>query len=316
MFHGSKQEQRDSTQLYAADQVKNVVANCGIDIVREEENWIDIFCPYHHNVRTSSAGLNKEHGTFNCFSCGTTATLEEFVMFVGNKTYFEAVRFIDSYKKDMNVLAFLQSKLNAEPEYPEFDKYLIDKYNQEALVNIRSVQYLKGRGINKESVEKFKIGYILEEDMICIPIHMPNGKCVGLVQRSIEGKIFKNTPGLPKSKTFFNIQNAKKHDGIFVVESSFDAIRIEQAKGHAIATLGANITKGQIEILDKYFNKVFVIGDNDEAGKEMAKKMADKLPRITRSAILPDSYKDVSEMKQDTLTEYISNIDNHVLIGI
>lgn len=316
MLQRSRQEQSNPTSHYSGDHVKNVVANCGIEIVREEENWIDIFCPYHHNVRTSSAGLNKEHGTFNCFSCGTTATLEEFVMFVTNKSGLEAMRFIDKYKENVNVLEFLQSKLKAEPEYPEFDNELIVKYNQEALINPRSIAYLKNRGITKQSVEKFQIGYIQEEDMICIPIHMPNGRCVGLVQRSVEGKIFKNTPGLPKSKTMFNIHNSKMHDGIFIVESSFDAIRIEQAGGYAIATLGANIASGQLEIVKKYFNKVFVIGDNDDAGKEMAKKMIEKLPRITRSVILPDSYKDVSEMKQEQLTEYISKIDSHVLAGI
>lgn len=316
MFFGDKQKQRDFASFYADDQVKNIVVSCGIDIVREEENWIDIFCPYHHNVRTSSAGLNKEHGTFNCFSCGTTATLEEFVMFTTQKTYFEAVRLIEDQGKNKDLLAFVQSKLNSEPQYPEFDMSLINKYNKEALTNIRSIQYLKNRGISKQSVEQFLIGYIKEEDMVCIPIHMPNNLCVGLVQRSIEGKIFKNTAGLPKAKTLFNIQNAKRHEGIFVVESSFDAIRIEQAGGHAVATLGANISSGQIEIIKKYFNKIFVIGDNDDAGKEMNQKMIEKLPNITRSAILPDSYKDVSEMEQQKLTEYIFEIDNHVLVGI
>ena len=316
MLYGDKQEQRNSTHIYTSDQVKNVIANCDIDIVREEENWIAIFCPYHNNVRTSSAGINKEHGTFNCFSCGTTATLEEFVMFVTGKTGLEALRFIDKEKQGINVLAFLQDKLKAEPEYPEFDNELIIKYNQEALINSRSIAYLKNRGITKQSVENFQIGYITEEDMICIPIHMPNGRCVGLVQRSIEGKIFKNTPGLPKGKTLFNIHNNKMHDGIFIVESSFDAIRIEQAGGYAVATLGANISSGQLEIIKKYFNKVFVIGDNDDAGREMAKKMIDKLPNVTRSVILPDGYKDVSEMEQEKLTEYISKIDSHILVGI
>lgn len=316
MLYGNKQEQGNFSFHYADDQVKNVVLNCGIDIVREEENWIDIFCPYHHNVRTSSAGLNKEHGTFNCFSCGVTATLEEFVMFVTGKNGLEALRFIDKEKGNTDVLSFLQNKLQIESEYLEFDRNLIEKYNQEALTNPRSIQYLKGRGINKESVEKFQIGYILEEDMVCIPIHMPNAKCVGLVQRSIDGKTFKNTTDLPKSKTMFNIHNAKKHDGVFIVESSFDAVRIEQAGGHAVATLGANITSGQVEIVKKYFNKVFVIGDNDDAGKKMAEKMVTKLPKITRPVILPDRYKDVSEMEQNTLTEYISRIDNHILVGI
>jgi DNA primase len=315
MFSGNRQKPSNSESFYAGDQVKNVVLNCGIDIVREEENWIDIFCPYHHNVRTSSAGLNKEHGTFNCFSCGTTATLEEFVMFTTSKSYFEAIRLIDQQKENQDLLTFLQNKIS-EPEFPEFDMDLIKKYNQAALLGERAAKYLMGRGIKKQSVERFLLGYIQEDDMISIPVHMPNGKCVGLVQRSIEGKVFKNTPGLPKSKTMFNIQNAKRHDGVFVVESSFDAIRIEQAGGHAVATLGATVSSKQLDLIQKHFNKIFVIGDNDDAGKEMVTKMMDKFPKIVRPVSLPLEYKDVSEMKHERLTEYISNIDNHILVRI
>jgi len=42
----------------------------------------------------------------------------------------------------------------------------------------------------------------------------------------------------------------------------------------------------------------------------------EKLPNVTRSVILPDGYKDVSEMEQEKLTEYISKIDSHILVGI
>jgi DNA primase len=312
----SRQEQGSPTTYYAGDQVKNVVLACGIDIVREEENWIDIFCPYHHNVRTSSAGINKNHGTFNCFSCNTTASLEEFVMSVTGKSYFEAIRLVDLNKENFGVAEILSRQLKKEPEYKEFDPELIDRLNNSALSNVRAKDYLLGRGINRESVVRHKIGYSEKEDMITIPIHMPNGTCVGIVGRSIVGKVFKNSVGMPKGKTFFNIHNAKRHDGVFVVESSFDAIRIEQAEGHAIASLGANISNTQMSLLKKYFNKIFVIGDNDDAGKEMVKKILEKLPNAARCVMLPDEYKDVSEIKHETLQGYISKINNHTLVRI
>ena len=66
---------------------------------------------------------------------------------------------------------------------------------------------------------------------------------VGFVARSVEGKDFKNTPKLPKSKVLFNLHRAKIYDSVYVVESSFDAIRLDQCGIPAVATLGSNVSK-------------------------------------------------------------------------
>jgi DNA primase len=152
--------------------------------------------------------------------------------------------------------------------------------------------------------------------MVTIPIYSPDDVCIGFVGRSIEGKDFKNTVGLQRSKTLFNLNRSKRHDGVFVVESSFDAILLDQVGANAVATLGATISTKQIELIQKYFNKVFVIGDNDDAGKEMARKIVERLPNIAININLPDRYKDISDIEKEKLTEYISKIDNHILVGI
>lgn len=313
--------QRDSQkqafdEYYAGDQVSRVLTACGVEIVHEEDNWLDIFCPYHNNFRTRSAGVNKSSGKFNCFSCGATYSLVELVMFVTGRSFFESSRLIDSKKETGDINSFLDKVLKKEPEFIEFDINMIDMLHENLLSNERAIGYLKSRRINKQSAEKFKIGYSEKQDMITVPVHSPDDICIGFVGRSVEGKEFKNSTGLLKSKTLFNLNRSKRHDGVFVVESSFDAILLDQLGANAVATLGATVSNKQIELIKKYFNKVFVIGDNDEAGKEMANKMAERLSNIAININLPEGYKDVSDIETEKLTEYISKIDNHILIGI
>jgi DNA primase len=149
--------------------------------------------------------------------------------------------------------------------------------------------------------------------MVTIPVYSPDGICLGFVGRSVEGKRFKNSTNLPKSKTLFNLSRNKRVDKVFVVESSFDAIRIEQVGGHAVATLGATISKEQRKLLKQYFNQVIALGDNDEAGQNMSNKLLTDLGyEKCVIAKLPDSIKDVSDLNDKELKDFVAQFDNIV----
>jgi DNA primase len=141
--------------------------------------------------------------------------------------------------------------------------------------------------------------------MVTIPVASPDGMEVGFVGRSIEGKDFKNTPGLPKSKVLFNLHRVKTSSKIYVVESSFDAIRLDQCGFPAVATLGANVSSIQIELLQKYFNNIYIIADNDEAGGSMKDKIIERLGNRVTVIKIDKQYKDIGDMSD----EAIKNID-------
>jgi DNA primase len=124
---------------------------------------------------------------------------------------------------------------------------------------------------------------------------------VGFVGRSIEGKDFKNTPGLPKSKILFNLHRVKIADKVYVVESSFDAIRLSQCGFPAVATLGANVSNTQTELLQKYFNNIIVIADNDEAGGNMKDRIIEKLGSRVSVVKLDKQYKDIGDMSDEAI---------------
>jgi DNA primase len=300
---------------YTEDQIKRVLVGSGITIESEVGSDFIIFCPYHNNSRTPAGEVSKESGLFFCFGCQQTSELQELIMKTTGRSYFESIRFIKSKEKETNIEDLVNKKLYKPKEFVQYDELLIKRLNNQALESPRALRYFEGRKITKKSVEKFSLGFSEKQDMVTIPVQSPDGITIGFVARTIEGKEFKNTPGLPKSKILFNLHRVKQSKIIYVVESSFDAIRIDQVGLPSVATLGANVSSAQVELLKKYFNEVCIISDNDDAGSMMADKLIDKIG--SRAFVLkPDSkYKDIGDMLDSDILDLLNNRSISSIIG-
>jgi DNA primase len=309
----NRQERTNQDYLYSENQIRRSLIASGIDIVSEVDIDFIIFCPFHNNYRTPAAEVHKENGLFYCFSCQETKTLIEVIMQASGRTYFEAARLVDSKSDSKNLLQSITETLEKKAEFKEYDLEVINKLHTNVFRNKRAQEYFTSRKITKDSVIKYTLGYSENQDMVTVPIYTPEGLCIGFVARSIEGKVFKNTPGLQKSKTFFNLHRAKRHDKVFVVESSFDAIRLEQVGAHAVATLGATISNEQRKLLKQYFNQVIILGDNDEAGQNMSKKLIASFGAGCVAPPLPEGIKDVSDLSDDELKKFVDRLDDLVL---
>ena len=176
---------------YTAEQVNRVLTGAGIDIEAEYGTDYIIFCPYHNNNRTPAGEVSKEHGLFFCFGCQTTKTLVEFVMYISNRTYFEAIRYIKSKEQESSIETSVNKALIDKPEFVQYDELLIKRLNNNALESPRAIRYYEGRKITKDSMIKFNLGYSEKQDSVTIPIHSPDGICIGFVARTVEGKEFK-----------------------------------------------------------------------------------------------------------------------------
>jgi DNA primase len=303
---------RNKGNLYTKEQVQRVLAGSGIDVYSELEADFIIFCPFHNNSRSPAGEINKSTGIFYCFSCQKTSDLVEFVMFTSNRTYFESVRFIKSKEQESNLEQEMVRQLHTKQDYILYDELQVKRLHQQAVDSPRAISYFYGRKITQESILKFSLGFSQNQDMVTIPVHSPDGMLLGFVGRSVEGKDFKNTPGLPKSKTLFNLNRVKTADKVYVVESSFDAIRLDQIGFPAVATLGANVSAMQIELLQKYFNNVIVIADNDEAGGNMKKRLLERLGSRVSVIQLNNKYKDIGDMSDEDIKSLDFTFDNAI----
>lgn len=238
---------------------------------------------------------------FFCFSCQKSADLTELVMHTSGRTYFEAARFIKSKEKVGNLAVEIDRALVEEEKYKPFDELIIKRLHNNLVSLDRPKNYFTYRKITQNSWSKFSLGYSEKQDMVTVPVHSPDGILLGFVGRSVEGKDFKNTPGLPKSKTLFNLHRVKKSDKVYIVESSFDAIRLDQLGIPAVATLGANVSNKQIELLQKYFNNILVVADNDEAGGNMKDRIVERLGSRVSVIKINKQYKDIGDMPDEEI---------------
>lgn len=234
-------------------------------------------------------------------------------MHSSGRTYFEAVRFVKSKETESDIEKQINQRLIVKEVYVPYDEILIKRLNNQALESPRAMRYFQGRLITEDSVKKFALGYSERQDMVTIPVASPDGIDIGFVGRSVEGKEFKNTPGLPKSKVLFNLHRVKTAGKVYVVESSFDAIRLDQCGFPAVATLGANVSKIQTDLLQKYFNNIIVIADNDEAGGNMKDRLIEKLGNRVSVITLDKKYKDIGDMSDEDIKNLDETFDKTIM---
>ena len=301
-----------ASSLYSEEQIRRVLNGAGVEIEAEFGNDFIVYCPYHNNSRTPAGEVAKDSGLFFCFGCQVTKNLEEFIMFTTGRSYFETARYIKSKETETNIEAAVNKAMYAAPDFVQYDEVLIKRLNNQALESPRAMRYYDGRSITEDSIKKFSLGYSEKQDMITIPVHSPEGMTIGFVGRSVEGKEFKNTPGLPKSKILFNLHRVKTSSMVYVVESSFDAIRLDQVGFPAVATLGANVSASQMKLLEKYFNNVVLVADNDEAGAIMKDKLIEKLGSLVSVINIDKKYKDIGDMDDDAIRNIEFQFDKSI----
>ena len=301
-----------TSNVYTQEQIKRVLIGAGVDIEAEFGNDYIIFCPYHNNNRTPAGEVAKDSGLFFCFGCQTTKNLEEFIMHMSGRTYFEAVRYIKSKETENDIEKLVNKTLVAPPEFVQYDELILKRLYNQLTVSDKAKNYLKYRKIEPASWSKFSLGYSEKQDSVTVPMHSPDGMCLGFVARTIEGKDFKNTPGLPKGKILFNLHRVKSSGTVYVVESSFDAIRLDQIGFPAVATLGANVSNSQTRLLEKYFTNVVLIADNDEAGSIMKDKLIEKLGSLITVIRLDKNYKDIGDMEDAEIKKLEFQFDKSI----
>ena len=318
-IRGYNTKQVDTTQ-YAPAHIKSILKGIGLEIVGETSNDFLCYCPFHSNRHTSSFSVSREKGAFICFnpSCGEAGTLLELVKRVAEKNDFESMRLIASMEAEAlaNFDELLADTMEDKPVFTEFPKDTLSKLHTELISTTAGQDYFKSRGIYKQSIIDFDLGYSKNMGMVTVPVHSPDGTAIGIVGRSIEGKSFKNSTNLPKSKTLFNIHRAKKIGShVIVVESSFDAIRVHQAGfPNVVATLGGFLSTEQHQLLNRYFNRITIMTDADVAGRELGKSIANKLKMKDLlwasheyGKIYPHDAKDAGDMTDEEIVSCIKN---------
>jgi DNA primase len=294
------------TKYYSEQQVRSVLDAIGVTIKAETASDFLVLCPFHNNVRTPACEVHKEKGLFICFSCGERGDIIDMVSRVNEVNVFEAGRLIDSMYNGIDID---MSSLEPEVEV-EFPAEEIERLHKNCLGSAHAMAYLAHRGISMSSIRDFKIGYSEVKNMITVPVKWPSGKWCGFIGRlaSTSQKEFKNSKDLPKRKTLFGLDKARRSREVFVVDASFDCILLHQHGINSVATMGG-LTASQAELLNKFFAIVHIVADNnssgapDEASLNNYKLAKRKIKGVVTLKRLPSQYKDVGVMPSDEIRE-------------
>lgn len=270
---------KDYTNVYSPDEIRAVLNSIGIQVRSESENDFLCLCPFHGNSRTPSMTVSRISGLFNCFnpSCAEAGNLKRLVAFRTEKSEFEILRFIASHRTGTADFEKIMSELGKEPSPEELVEFPADKIValKQAFWRSQEAQdYMAGRGFNPFVLEEFRVGFSDKQSMVTIPAYTETGMPVGIVGRSISGKDFKNSNGLPRNQFVFNAQTAKRGGGtVIITESCFDVIKLAQCGyKNGVALLGGVLGKNQVRILDRLFDKIIIATDFDDRSKHLFPK--------------------------------------------
>jgi DNA primase len=315
MLLGGQRKQSYTDGLYTSGQIESLLRSCDIKIGGEIDTHFLIFCPFHYNVNTPACEVDKSNGMFICFSCGETGSIIDMIMRTTNRNYFEAMRMINSRKDVVDIEREVDQAIEASSDLPEFDMDLIRKLHASLMNSDRAKEYFANRNITQESAVTFMLGYSEKQDMVVVPVFSVENICLGFVARSIEGKSFKNSTGLPKSKTLFNINNVRRQKMV-VVESSFDVIRLSQLNIPAVATLGATVSKSQISLLQTYASSIIVCPDNDDAGSGLIDKIVKNIKNREIEVVRLNKGKDIGDLADNEILDTFNNAGNKLILAV
>jgi DNA primase len=313
MLPSSKRKQSHPDEYYTSGQIASILQSCDIKVGGEIDTHFLLFCPFHYNIHTPACEIDKTNGMFICFSCGESGSIIDMVMKTTNRNYFEASRLIHSKRDSVDIERVVQEAIDTSLDYPEFDVETIERLHNNLLNDQRAKEYFYSRSILDESFINFKLGYSDKQDMVIVPVFDEFSRCLGFVARSLEGKSFKNSVGLPKSKVLFNL-NKVKRSSIIVVESSFDVIRLNQAGFSAVATLGATVSRTQIHLLQQYAKSIIVCPDADDAGKKMVDRIVGGVKNKIVEVISLTGAKDAGDLSDQEMKDLFNKYSGNTLI--
>ncbi len=131
-----------------------------LTLKKKGKNFLGL-CPFHQE-KTPSFSVSPEKGVYHCFGCGKGGDVFNFVMEVEHFSFPEALRYL-ARKANINLP---EKRDKQEPDYYE-RLYLAvstaQEYFRESLMDTKRAAegwaYLNRRGVTREMIDTFQIGY-------------------------------------------------------------------------------------------------------------------------------------------------------------
>lgn len=270
------------------DEIKELIKTMfGPNAMRlDQADWVMTQCPFAPWMHSSGKDRNPSFGisvkadsesNFHCFTCKAKGRLHNLPKRLAKVSRDKAwLAYHDDIPADESLGGKLPSweQLGKKERRQQLGDPVPDSYLH-VFDSAAGHPYLKERGIDDQAARGMDLR-IDEDDhgveRILFPVYSRYGKFHGYTGRATHPDVnpkVRDYFGLPKRLLLLGSEHIEKHDDkIILVEGLFDYANLFQY-GHAVvASLHANLTPQQANILKWWGKPVVVMYDNDRAGKQ------------------------------------------------
>lgn len=253
----------------------------GIKAVKLKDGEAWAYCPGHpermgRQERTPNKwSVNLTSGQHSCFSCGFDGSFVHLVQEVLNVSRADAEAWVRSRGGIERVRRYLQAPADREQFVPRRE------WNESRLALFGTPPHdaRYERRVSAGSVEHYGVLWDGETDHWILPIRDPDTHELWGYQEKGVG-YFDNKPArIPKGQTLFGIEALEGPIAV-LLESPLDCLRLHTVGiPGGVASFGAKVTDKQMDLLFDRVPVIVIALDNDDAGREAARKIRQKYLR-------------------------------------
>ena len=263
------------------------------------------FYVYLEDTPTATAGSWGDSGGVGDYRKGHFVTLLSFLRQETEQETFEYLLSQYSTEYDYEVAKTLDfSRLKK----PYVESVSLDKTISEMLqYGVPGSNYLQKRGIIP-AVQKLARVFEPNQYTVAIPWFNPRGELVNVKYRRTDSKVFfYEKGGQPIRELLWGIDivHSRAVTRAVLVEAEIDAMYImSHCSIAAIAVGTSKLSSEKVELIARSpIEELIVLGDNDDAGRELVEQTTRLLPVSLRLKIadLPSRYKDANDVKDTNI---------------
>ena len=282
------------------------------DIVPKND-YIMVTCPHHKDGKEARPDCGiyigddqaRTYGFAHCFACSWAVDFVRFVQecFESSEAYAKNW-LITNYGKLIKTRVSLGQPINLNKSNT------VKVLDSDQLNNFASwCPYLLKRGISRATCNKFNVKYDAEHRQVVFPCYDETGRFVMMARRSIDSKIFYMDKNVEKPVYCLDNIIANNIKTAIITEGPFDCLSANEYGFPAIATLGTPSIDQIAKINKSCINTLYLMFDNDDAGKNFTEFLKSKLDRriLTIEVKIPQNKKDINDLTKD---EFITAIKN------
>lgn len=315
----------------ALNKIGPILDALNIEWVQRNDNFVNIICPVHGSEDLGSCCIYLSNGRYKCWSRGCDDKIGpnfiHLIKWAISKNATASWNDVESFIDGGN----FEIKERAIKEYKDEEIQLMDACKYPTVTT--PSKYYIDRGFSREVLIKYGVGDTVQfpyTNRALVPVHTEDGKLMGFSGRShykicpkcnhyhskYESCIDKNykyahmykkwfhSSKMKKTRTIYGIDKVRGTDKIAIVEGPSCAWRLNETEIPAGAVLGKSFSRAQASILkSRGISKVFLLSDEDEAGKEFKSKFIGDWYNTFSITVTRLPKKDVSDMSFDELIE-------------